>query len=149
MTSSSASLSRVTDDFYVAPQLRPADLAGLKAVGVATIFNNRPDGEAADQPSSEDMRAAAEAAGLGYVYLPVSNKGLALEDVKAFARHYAEAEKPVLGYCRSGKRSIMLWAFFQAGRMSPEEIVAAAARAGHDISKLAPYLGAPVAASPA
>ncbi|MFZ8974878.1 MAG: beta-lactamase hydrolase domain-containing protein, partial [Pseudomonadales bacterium] len=42
----------------VGGQIQIADLATLKDRGIEVIINNRPDGEAADQPSNEDMAAA-------------------------------------------------------------------------------------------
>ncbi len=55
---------RVADDFFVAPQLAEADFAAAAAAGIRTVINNRPDGEAADQPSNLVMQNAAERAGL-------------------------------------------------------------------------------------
>src|SRR3546814_4724071 len=50
----------------VAGQIAPADLAAAKALGVTTVINNRPDGEAPDQPRGSEIAEAAQAAGLGY-----------------------------------------------------------------------------------
>ena len=62
----------VTPSFAVAAQLAPGDLATVAAMGFKTVINNRPDLEGGpDQPASTAMQAAAEAAGLAYVYLPV------------------------------------------------------------------------------
>jgi uncharacterized protein (TIGR01244 family) len=48
------------------------------------------------------------------------------------------APGPVLAYCYSGGRSITAWAMAQAlrGAMRPGEIVAVAAKAGYDLSKV-------------
>ena len=61
----------VTEQFAVAPQLQPSDVAVAARLGYRTLINNRPDGEAPDQPHSAAMRAAAEAEGLAYVEIPV------------------------------------------------------------------------------
>jgi sulfide:quinone oxidoreductase len=47
---------------------------------------------------------------------------------------------PVLAYCRSGTRCIMLWALSQAGKKSTADIIRQAATAGYDLSALAPRL---------
>src|SRR3546814_17190989 len=49
----------------VAGQIAPADLAAAKALGVTTVINNRPDGEAPDQPRGSAIAEEAQAARLG------------------------------------------------------------------------------------
>ena len=62
---------RVTDDFTTAPQISVADVAEAARLGFTTIINNRPDGEDPDAPQSAEIAAAAKAAGLAYVHIPV------------------------------------------------------------------------------
>src|SRR5579859_5636724 len=99
---------KVTDAFSVAPQIAPADLAAAAAQGFTLVINNRPDGEAPDQPGSAQMEAAARAAGLDYVHIPVRG-GPTLDQVEAVQAAIAEAKGPVLAFCRSGTRSIVTW----------------------------------------
>jgi uncharacterized protein (TIGR01244 family) len=55
----------VTEDFAVAPQIVPAQLAEIARAGFRSVINNRPDLEGgADQPNSAEIEAAARAAGL-------------------------------------------------------------------------------------
>lgn len=125
----------VTPDFAVAPQLAPADMALAAAAGYRTIINNRPDGEALDQPSGAEMRAAAKAAGLDYQALPF--QGVPSSAVVAATAALLEAaEGPVLAYCKSGMRSILAWAMAQtaSGAMRPDDVLALAATAGYDLS---------------
>jgi uncharacterized protein (TIGR01244 family) len=63
---------------------------------------------------------------------------LVAETMKALA----SAEAPVLAYCRSGARSITIWALAQAaaGKAAPDDIVAQAASAGYDLTPLKPTL---------
>ena len=56
-------LRPVADGFAVAPQLELDDFAELARMGFRHVVNNRPDGEAPDQPSSASVEAAAKAAG--------------------------------------------------------------------------------------
>ena len=128
---------KVTEDFSVSPQIGPEDLAAAKAQGFVLVINNRPDGEAPDQPTSETMRARAEAAGLAYVSLPIVGRPTA-EQARAVRDAAAEASGPVLAYCRSGTRSITAWSLGQAlaGDRAPGELVRLAAGAGYDLSPL-------------
>lgn len=126
---------KVTDDFSVAPQIALADVAKAKADGFVLLINNRPDGEAPDQPSSAEMEAAAKAAGLAYVHIPVRG-GPTPEQVEIERQALAEAHGPVLAYCRSGTRSIVTWSIgqAQAGERSPQELIALGMGAGYDLS---------------
>lgn len=133
-------LRRINDDISVSPQLAPADLAGLRAAGFTTIINNRPDGEAPDQPNSAEMATAAAAAGLAYHYIPLGRDGVSPEMVAETADAIAASAGPVLAFCRSGTRSTTLWALSQAGRLPADEIVAEAAGAGYDVSHLLGHL---------
>jgi uncharacterized protein (TIGR01244 family) len=128
---------KVTDDFSVAPQIELADVARAKAEGFVLLINNRPDGEAPGQPSSEEIEAAAKAAGLGYAYIPVRG-GPTQAQVEAEHALLAETKGPVLAYCRSGTRSITTWTIGEAlaGTRSPQDLVQLAAGAGYDLSGL-------------
>lgn len=130
----------VTDDFAVAPQIALEDLPAIKAAGYATIINNRPDGEAPDQPTSDEIAAQARELGLEYRYVPVVSGGLTMEDVAAFGAALEETPKPALAYCRSGTRSCTVWALSQKGEAPADEIMERAAQAGYDLSGVRPYL---------
>ena len=57
-----ADIRKVTDDFSVAPQLQPGDMADAAAQGFVLVINNRPDDEVPGQPGNAEMEAAARAA---------------------------------------------------------------------------------------
>jgi sulfide:quinone oxidoreductase len=95
----------------VAPQIRPEDLDAIAAAGYKTVINNRPDGEAMDQPTAAAMAELIE-----------------------------QAQKPVFAYCRTGTRCTVLWALSEAGKLAPETIVNRAAEAGYDLNGLLPRL---------
>jgi uncharacterized protein (TIGR01244 family) len=99
------------------------------------VINNRPDGEEPGQPSSAQMQAAAQEAGLAYLHAPVRGAPTR-EQVEAVDA--ALANGPTLAFCRSGTRSIMTWALAEAlsGRRPREEIVRLCAAAGYDMSGL-------------
>jgi uncharacterized protein (TIGR01244 family) len=133
-------LKRINDDVSVAPQISPDDMPAIKAAGFTTVINNRPDGEAPDQPSSDTMKAAAEAAGLSYHFIPLGREGVSPQMVEDERAVLEGSDGPVLCYCRSGTRSTTLWALTQAGKMPATEIVAQAAHAGYEMSHLLGYL---------
>ena len=57
--------SALTPQFAVSPQLAPQDLEQAVAQGFKTVINNRPDFEVGpEQPTSAQMKAAAEALGV-------------------------------------------------------------------------------------
>lgn len=126
---------RVTDQLSVAPQIAAQDLATAAAQGFKLVINNRPDGEDPSQPTSAEMEAAAKAAGLAYVHIPV--RGAPTPDqVEANYRAVEGAGGPVLAFCRSGTRSIVTWSLgqFQADERSADELIALGAEAGYDLS---------------
>jgi uncharacterized protein (TIGR01244 family) len=125
----------VTDDFSTAPQISVADVAEAAALGFTTIINNRPDGEAPDQPTSAEIEAAARAAGLTYVYVPVRGQPGPAE-VEAVRQAVAASDGPVLSFCRSGTRSIVTWSIGQAmsGAAPRGELVELGRAAGYDLS---------------
>jgi uncharacterized protein (TIGR01244 family) len=133
-------LKRINDRVSVSPQIRPEDVPAIKAAGFTTIVNNRPDGESPDQPTGAEIKAAAEAAGLGYREIPLGRNGVSQQMVDETREVLDESAGPVLCYCRSGTRSTTLWALSQAGDMPADEIITAAANAGYDVSHLAAHL---------
>ncbi|WP_300579419.1 TIGR01244 family sulfur transferase [Phenylobacterium sp.] len=126
---------QVTDQFSTSPQISEADVAAAAAQGFVLIINNRPDGEDPAQPSGAAIEAAARAAGLDYVAIPVRG-GPTSEQVAAVREAIDQAEGPVLAYCRSGTRSIVTWAIgqAQAGALEPDTLIALGAQAGYDLS---------------
>ena len=103
-------VTKHTEDFATAPQLDPEHMAAIAAHGFKTIINNRPDMEGGPaQPTSAQMQAAAEAAGMRYHYLPVVSGAITAEQVAQMAELVEAAEGPVLAFCRSGARSTQLW----------------------------------------
>jgi uncharacterized protein (TIGR01244 family) len=132
---------RIDDRISVAGQLWPEEMAALKAQGFSHVVNNRPDGEAADQPAGAEVQAAAEAAALGYTAIPVDHSGFSLEQVEMMRALLEGAAGPVVAYCRSGARSTALWALAlaRAGH-EPDSLLAAAAAAGSDLRGLLPLL---------
>lgn len=105
----------IAPDFSVAAQLAVAQVAEVATQGFKTLVNNRPDGEGGpDQPRSEMIEAAAKAASLHYVYLPVLTGAITPEQAVAMREALRMAPQPVLAFCRSGARSAQLYSLAQA-----------------------------------
>ena len=128
---------KVTDQFSVSPQITLADMASAAEQGFVLVINNRPDGEDPSQPSSAQMQAAAEAAGLGYVHIPVVG-GPTPDQVEQVRQAIEQTDGPVLAFCRSGTRSIVTWSIGQAlsGERTPAELIGLGAGAGYDLSSV-------------
>lgn len=123
---------------YASPQIGVDDIVQATALGIGLIINNRPEDESYDQTNGATIEAAARAAGLDYCAIPITHSGFSGPQVEAMRRALdGVGNAPVLAYCRSGTRSTFLWALAEAsaGR-SPDEIEAAAAGAGYDVSSI-------------
>lgn len=133
-------LKRINEHVSVSPQISPEDIPAIKAAGFVAIINNRPDGEAPDQPPSAVIEKAAHDAGLSYHYIPLGREGVTPEMVEETKTVLEGSTGPVFCYCRSGTRSTTLWALSQAGKQPASDIISAAANAGYDMSHLAGHL---------
>lgn len=104
------SITQLSNDVAVAPQLGPEAMADAAAAGFRSVINNRPDFEAGPtQPTSASVEAAARAAGLQYAWLPVSPSIQSADEIARFAELMATLPKPILAFCRSGTRSGKLY----------------------------------------
>lgn len=135
-------IKKLADGVFVSAYISPQELPSV-AREFRTIINNRPDGEEPGQPSSDDLRAAAQKLGLNYVHIPVRPGQFAEEQVGQFSEALAKAPRPVLAFCKSGLRSTALWALSQSGKADPEVIFGAAAAAGYDLRRLKPAIEQP------
>jgi uncharacterized protein (TIGR01244 family) len=133
-------LKRINEHVSVSPQISPEDIAAIKAAGFVAIINNRPDGEAPEQPASAEIEKAAQAAGLTYHHIPLGREGVTPEMVAETKQVLEGSTGPVFCFCRSGTRSTTLWALSQAGEQPAADIISAAANAGYDMSHLAGHL---------
>jgi uncharacterized protein (TIGR01244 family) len=137
-------LTPVHEKLSVAGQPDAAEIAALGAGGTTLLINNRPDDEEPDQPGSETERAAAEAAGLAYLHLPVTGPSLSRADVDRFRDAVLAAPGHVVAHCRSGTRSLTLWAIGEvlAGNLARADLVAYGRQRGFDLTGVARWLDA-------
>lgn len=131
----------VTNDLMVSPQIGLDAVAEAKALGVTLIINNRPEGESEDQVPGADIEAAAHAAGLEYVAIPITHSGFSQPQVEAMVAALQGAQGKVLAYCRSGTRSTLLWALAESAQGGdPDSLTNMAAKAGYDVSPVRPLM---------
>ena len=102
-------MTRLDARLSISPQIRPSELEEILRQGFRMVINNRPDWEEAGQPTSAELRAAANRLGLGYRHIPVAPGALTAQEALAFSKALREADGPVLAFCRTGTRSIKLW----------------------------------------
>ena len=126
----------VTPKISVSPQISLEDVAIAARDGFKLIVNNRPDSEESGQPTAAEIGAAAKAAGLIYVHIPV--RGMPNQDqIGQTAAAIEAADGPALLYCRSGTRSIITWSLGAAQNgEDAADLRAKAAFAGYDLSNI-------------
>lgn len=110
--------TKLTDDFSVAGQITPADVAAIATAGFRSLICNRPDGESPGQPLFRDIESVAKDLGLQVHYLPVVSGRLTPDNVHDFDVLMADLPRPVLAYCRSGARCTQLWQVSKTGQRS-------------------------------
>lgn len=132
---------KIDDSISVSPQIMVDDVARAAAMGFTTIVNNRPEGESFDQTEGDTIEAAARAAGLAYVAIPITPGRFGAGEIAAMHAALEEATGPVLAYCRTGTRSTLVWALARA-RAGDDvaQLAAKAAAVGYDISPILPLI---------
>jgi len=134
-------IRQITPRYFVAPQIDPGDMEGLRAHGITRILCNRPDAEVPQSHQAAAMQSAAEAAGITFAEQPLTHQTMTPDVIANNRALGAETDDVVLAYCASGTRSTIAWALGQAGQMDSDAIVAAAGKAGYDLENMRPMLG--------
>jgi uncharacterized protein (TIGR01244 family) len=117
----SLKITHVASNFSSSPQIAVEDVASIAEQGFKTIVNCRPDGEGgAAQPTSEQIRQAAEQHGLKYFHFPIVMGSSPAQHAQVAATQLGDAPKPILGFCKSGMRATGLYQAFNA-QSAPEK----------------------------
>jgi uncharacterized protein (TIGR01244 family) len=107
------SITEITPEYSVSPQILPEDVAGIAGLGFRSIMCNRPDGESPGQTPVAEIEAEAKRLGLGFAYVPVVSGRIEEQNVEDFRGALDRLDGPVLAYCRSGTRCQNLWMLAQ------------------------------------
>ena len=130
--------AQLSDTVSVSGQISIADVAEIAAAGFKVLINNRPDHEDVMQPTSADILAAAEQAGLEYYHMPVTARDFPGADIEQMTPLFGDANKPAFAFCRSGTRCANLWVLTR-DVVAREEAVVVARQFGFDLSMATPH----------
>ncbi|RUR29788.1 TIGR01244 family phosphatase [Vreelandella andesensis] len=121
----------------ITSQLTVEGLEQVKARGFKTVICNCKPGESAEFPGEDAYRREAEALGLHWVHIPVTPGEYSHADVAAFAAALQQHPRPILAFCRSGKRATHLWAYAKRHNEKCDlaELFSAAKAAGFDLEE--------------
>ena len=109
MTDTAMDFQKINDGYAVSAQIQPEDVAVLADAGFAAVICNRPDGEEPGQPTAAMINDACQEAGIAFHHVPVTGSYLTAESVLLHKSIIESANGPVLGYCRSGQRSAIIY----------------------------------------
>lgn len=139
-------IQQLDDDVYIADQINITDMNGLRELGIQSVINNRPDNEESaeknteqnseknSQPLSEELSTYAAAINIDYYYLPVISGNYPVNTIREFTELLNKAKRPVLVFCRTGNRSVKLWALSQTPKFGHSYVFTKAKGIGFDIS---------------
>lgn len=108
-------IEQLSPAMSISGDIGPNDIAAIAQAGFRTIINNRPDGEAMDQPTSAAIEKAAHKLGLTYRHIPLVPGNFPADAVVEFAAVLSACEGPVLAFCKSGMRSKTMYALATQG----------------------------------
>jgi len=132
-----SSIVRITDTFAVTGALDAAGIAEAARLGFRAILSNRPDGEEDGQITAREEARLAWAAGLQFRHVPAAKHDVMTDEViEGTADALVGLKGPVLAHCKSGMRSLIIWAA-ATSRSQPVDCVLETLRAsGHDLDFL-------------
>jgi len=125
---------------YLTSQLEPRDVRLLRRNFICTIVDLRPDGEAANQPTSAQMETAAQNSGMNFHYIPVPHESIpdsAVDALQEVLSHVKNGNTVL--YCRTGRRAVRTYALAEASRPNggtADEIAEIVAGAGFSADDL-------------
>lgn len=92
-----------------AGQLTVDEIKALADQGVKTFVCNRPDDEEQGQPKAKALQQAAEQMGVKFFMLPLATGTPPSQALlQQYAEIYKQAPKPLIAFCRSGRRSSVI-----------------------------------------
>lgn len=99
-------LQHLSEEISIAAQIRVEHVQRAADLGFKSIICNRPDEEEGEnQTPHQEIAQACAKHGLEFTYFPVSPTEHSEQQVRDMRDHVNQSAKPVLIYCRSGRRS--------------------------------------------
>ncbi len=121
--------------FAIADAVLPEDLDEVARQGYRAVICNRRPGEADDHPDDAVLSTRATELGLEWHCIPVTPGEYSEADIEAFRQAVDSLPKPILAFCKTGKRAVHLWAHVRSKAPGCDipALLAAAHRAGYDL----------------
>ena len=132
---------KLSDSYFVLPQITESDIEKYLKQGFEVIVNNRPDNESEGQPLSKDLAAKAAAVGVEYIYNPVDLSKLSQSELDVQSNIVAKGKK-TLAFCRTGTRSSVLWVLNNQETASFDQLVVEVNAKGFDLTRCLPAMQA-------
>ncbi|MAB53058.1 MULTISPECIES: TIGR01244 family sulfur transferase [Marinobacter] len=129
-------IKQLDQNYSVTAQPAIADIEELASAGFRTIIASRPRNETEDQPDTDALKSKAEQLGMTWYEIPVEPGKYGPKDIEAFANALRSSPDPVLGYCRTGKRAVHLWALANATFYPIPDLISKAGAAGFDLEPM-------------
>ena len=129
-----ADTMKMNDDVTVGGQPTEQEITSLATKGFKSVVNLRTAGEKEQPISPDDEAAMVKAAGMQYLHLPVSLKGMSEDLVDSFRAEFAKLPRPVFAHCAAGKRAgamVMMDMAVEQG-MTGDETLSKATEMGFD-----------------
>lgn len=123
------------ENISVGGQVELSDLNDLAEQGFKTIINNRPDHEAAGQPTHHMLEEATKALGLNYVFIPMTGQ-ISPDVISKTQQAFSGHDGPHFAFCASGARSTILWCFAHVHDLGVDGVLAVAGGGGYDLNHL-------------
>lgn len=135
-------IRQITPRYFVSPQISAEDVATLVKAGFSHVICNRPDVEVPASHQADAIKAAVEVAGLEFVINPLTHDTMTPDRLDLQRATLEAASGKVLAYCASGTRSTVAWSLGHAPDLGVDSVLAAATKAGYDLTGLRPTLQA-------
>lgn len=106
-------IQKLNESVYIASKIDISDMNKLKDIGIQSIINNRLDNEEGGQPLSVDLSEYAASIDMNYYDLPIVSGYYPATSVDKLTELLNTVKPPVVIFCRTGRRSMTLWAISQ------------------------------------
>ena len=125
----------ITDNYSVSGELNRNTIEKLANLGVGSLINVRPDGEAQGQMSSREYAAICQDFGLTYIHIPVTSGEYSDHIIAEFklAIHGDLEQAKVHCVCRTGTRAVHLWALMNRASKTFEALNSLTTPKGYEL----------------